>query len=210
MVNNTALARPAANRIEVRHRILDAAEDLLGRFGYNKMTIDDLAASAGLSKGAVYLHFESKEAIALARIDRVISELLVNLQHVACSQRSASERLREMLFLRVLFRLERVHSYRETIDQVVAAIRPGLLVARREHHRKEAAIFADVVRDGIRRRELRACSAKRMGEALVVATNALLPADLRPDEMDAGAIRQRVAIIADLLINGLRLQQAQS
>ena len=51
---------------------------------------------------------------------------------------------------------------------------------------------------------------RRIGEALVVATNALLPADLRPDEMDAGAIRQRVAIIADLLINGLRLPKAQS
>jgi AcrR family transcriptional regulator len=204
------VARPAADRTEVRNRILDAAEDLLGRLGYNRMTIEDLAASAGLSKGAVYLHFESKEAIALARIDRVISELLANLHHVASSGRPASERLRDMLLLRVLFRLERVHSYRETIDQVVAAIRPRLLVARREHHRKEASVFADVVRDGIRRGELRACSATRIGEALVVATNALLPADLRPDEMDAGAIRQRVVSIADLLINGLRLPKARS
>jgi AcrR family transcriptional regulator len=203
LVNNSPMARPAADREEVRIRILDAAEQLLGQRGYRRMTIDDLAASAGLSKGAVYLHFESKEEIVLARIDRVIGDLLVALERMARSHRPANERLRDMLLLRVLYRLERVRTYRDTIDQVVAAIRPRLLVARRKHHQREAKLFEEVLRDGIRRQEFRACSAKRVSEALVVATNALLPADLRPDEMDASEIRQRVATIADLLIHGL-------
>ena len=197
------MARPAADREEVRGRILDAAEELLGRYGYRRMSIDDLASAAGVSKGAVYLHFDSKEDIALARIDRVISDLLVALAQVARSERLATDRLRDMLLLRVLFRLERVRTYRDTIDQVVSAIRPRLLLARREHHRREAKLFADVLRDGIRRREFRACSAARVSEALVVATNALLPADLRPDEMDPPEIRVRVATIANLLIHGL-------
>jgi AcrR family transcriptional regulator len=97
---------------------------------------------------AVYLHFDSKEDIALARIDRVISDLLVALAQVARSERLATDRLRDMLLLRVLFRLERVRTYRDTIDQVVTAIRPRLLLARREHHRREAKLFADVLRDG--------------------------------------------------------------
>ncbi|HUO85719.1 MAG TPA: TetR/AcrR family transcriptional regulator [Thermoanaerobaculia bacterium] len=199
------MARPAADRFEVRERILDAAEDLLGRFGYRKMTVDDLAAAAGLSKGAIYLHFQSKEDIALARIDRVIGELLVELERLARSELPAAKRLREMLITRVLFRLDRVRSYRETIDQLVAAIRTRLLEARREHHRREAELFAAVVRDGIRSHELRPCVAKRAGEALVVATNALLPADLRPEEIDTRQVRRRVETIADLFLHGIVL-----
>ena len=203
------MARPAADRVEVRERILDAAEELLARYGYRKMTIDNLASAAGLSKGAVYLHFESKEDIAIAQIDRVIGELLVELEKIARSSRPAADRLREMLLTRVLFRLERVRSYRDTLDQVVSAIRPRLLEARREHHRKEAALFTAVTRDGIRSHELRACGAKRVGEVFVLATNTLLPADLRSEEMDPVEVRARVDSIANLLIHGIVLPRGK-
>jgi len=205
-VNNPySMARPAADRVEVRERILDAAEELLGRYGYRKMTIDDLASTAGMSKGAVYLHFESKEDIAIARIDRVIGELLVELEKIARSNRPSTDRLHDMLLTRVLFRLERVRSYRDTIDQVVAAIRPRLLEARSQHHRQEAALFTAVTRDGVRCRELRPCVAKCVGEAFVVATNALLPGDLRPEEIDSVEVRARLENIANLLIHGIVL-----
>lgn len=203
------MARPAADRAEVRARILDAAEHLLARHGYRRMTIEELAAAAGLSKGAVYLHFDSKEDIALARIDRVIGELLVELKKIARSGLPAADRLRRMLLTRVLFRLDRVRSYRDTIDQVVEAIRPRLLDARREHYRGEAELFAAVIRDGIRSHELRACAAKRVGDAFVVATNALLPADLRPEEVDPVQVRARAESIADLLIHGIALPPGQ-
>lgn len=203
------MARPAADRVEARARILDAAEELLARHGYRKMTIDDLASAAGISKGAVYLHFESKEDIAIARIDRVIGELLVELEKIARSNRPAADRLHDMLLTRVLFRLERVRSYRDTIDQVVAAIRPGLVKARLQHHLKEAALFTAVIRDGVRCHDLRACVAKRVGEAFVVATNALLPGDLRPEEIDPIEVRARVETVANLLIRGLVLPEGK-
>jgi AcrR family transcriptional regulator len=199
------MARPAADRGLVRARVLDAADDLLARGGYRNMTIDALAAAAGLSKGAVYLHFASKEEIAIARIDRVIEQLLVVLDRLARASCPAPQRLRDMLITRVLFRLERVRSYTDSMQDIVSAIRPRLLEARRNHHRREAIVFEHVVRDGIRRLELRACAARRVSEALIVATNALLPADLRPDEMDLVRIRARVECIADLLIGGLAL-----
>ena len=42
-------------------RILDAMARLIERFGYNKTTVADIANEAGISKGAMYLHFKSKE-----------------------------------------------------------------------------------------------------------------------------------------------------
>ena len=42
-------------------RILNAAADLFVHYGYDKTTVDDIAHTAGVSKGAIYLHFESKD-----------------------------------------------------------------------------------------------------------------------------------------------------
>lgn len=46
-------------------RVLDAAGELLARFGYQRVTVDDVARAAGIGKGTVYLHFRTKEALFL-------------------------------------------------------------------------------------------------------------------------------------------------
>lgn len=50
--------------------ILDAAAELFGHYGYDKTTVSDIARAAGISKGAIYLHFASKEALLEALILR--------------------------------------------------------------------------------------------------------------------------------------------
>lgn len=52
------------------NRILDAAADLMAHYGYDKTTVSDIARAAGISKGAVYLHFESKDALFEALLQR--------------------------------------------------------------------------------------------------------------------------------------------
>ncbi len=51
-------------------RVLDAAAELLVRWGYRRVTIDDVAAHAGIGKGTVYLHFPTKEALFLTALLR--------------------------------------------------------------------------------------------------------------------------------------------
>ena len=48
-------------REERERLILEAAEELLAEKGYHEMSIDEIAARVGVSKGTVYLHFSSKE-----------------------------------------------------------------------------------------------------------------------------------------------------
>jgi AcrR family transcriptional regulator len=48
-------------RVKAREaRLLDAAARLFARFGFDKTSVDDIARAAGVSKGAVYLHWPSK------------------------------------------------------------------------------------------------------------------------------------------------------
>ncbi|HEX2997610.1 MAG TPA: TetR/AcrR family transcriptional regulator [Anaerolineales bacterium] len=54
---------------ETRSRILEAAIKLFSNRGYNKASVDDICAEAGISKGAFYHHFESKQALFRALLN---------------------------------------------------------------------------------------------------------------------------------------------
>lgn len=49
--------------VEREQRILDATTTLIMRYGYEKTSVSDIAKEAGISKGAVYLHFNSKDEL---------------------------------------------------------------------------------------------------------------------------------------------------
>ncbi len=56
---------------KTRARILASALTLFAKKGYEHVTFTDIAARLKLTKGAVYWHFESKEALLLALIDEM-------------------------------------------------------------------------------------------------------------------------------------------
>lgn len=49
--------------VDTSTAILQAALPTFARFGYRKTSMDDVARAAGLSRQALYLHFESKEQL---------------------------------------------------------------------------------------------------------------------------------------------------
>jgi AcrR family transcriptional regulator len=60
-------------RAEARpDEVLDAALDLFISQGFTQTRVDDIAKRAGISKGAVYLYFPSKEAIIEALVRRAV------------------------------------------------------------------------------------------------------------------------------------------
>jgi TetR/AcrR family transcriptional regulator, transcriptional repressor for nem operon len=52
-----------------RERIVSSAAPVFNRLGFAGASVADLMEAAGLEKGGIYRHFESKEAIALASFD---------------------------------------------------------------------------------------------------------------------------------------------
>jgi AcrR family transcriptional regulator len=59
---------------EREERILSAASDLIAHYGYDKTTVSDIAHQAGVSKGTIYLHFSSKEALFEALLRQEMSD----------------------------------------------------------------------------------------------------------------------------------------
>ena len=58
-----------------RAQILKAAQSCFGKTGFHKTKMDDIVLASGLSKGALYWHFKSKDEIFLALFDQFGREI---------------------------------------------------------------------------------------------------------------------------------------
>lgn len=65
---------------ETRRRILAAASDVFLEAGFSRANLNDILAKAGVTKGALYFHFDSKEAVAEAVVEESI-----RLHELACN-----------------------------------------------------------------------------------------------------------------------------
>jgi AcrR family transcriptional regulator len=70
---------PAAHAVR-RDTFLDAAQQLITAKGYEQMSIQDVLAEAGTSKGAFYHYFDSKAALLEGVIDRMVLDATSQLQ----------------------------------------------------------------------------------------------------------------------------------
>ena len=199
--------RAVAAREDIEDLILDAAHRLLALRGYKRMTMDDLAREVGIAKGTLYLHFPSKEELVLSHIDRLVARLKSELLDIAGGAGTPAERVRRMLILRVMFRFDGVRNYAESLNDLLASIRPALQVRRERHFKEEAKIFAEVLRQGWHD-NLPAADTLTTAYALLLATNALLPYSLSPGELGRRSdVEKKVSRIADLLLRGLPLRK---
>jgi AcrR family transcriptional regulator len=77
---------------ETRERLLRAAADVFAQRGYDGTRVADIAATAGVSNGALYAHFASKAELLVAALHAYGRPLLANLL-VADPHRSITELL---------------------------------------------------------------------------------------------------------------------
>lgn len=192
-------------RSPMRERILDAADRLLSRYGYQKTTADDLAREAAIGRRTVYVHFTSKEEIFLASIDRVVERLVDELKRVLYSGGAADERLRRMLTTRILFRFDSVHDYHQSLDDMFSVLRSAYLERRERYMAMEAEVFTQVLVEGQRSGLMRIDDAGLTARTLLHATNGLLPYSLSGRELGSRPeVEDRVQRLSDMLLRGLR------
>ena len=168
------------------------------------MTVEDIASEARIGKGTIYLHFTSKEEVVLSHVDRIVDRLKERLNEICESGETAAECLRQMLLTRVMFRFDSIQHYTQSLNDLLAALRPGLLARRALYFEAEAQIFAEVLRKGRDAGEFQFADEHATAHALLQATNGLLPYSLSTMELgERQEVEQRVADVADLMLSGL-------
>ncbi len=78
------MAKAAPRKSSKRDAVLDAACRLFARRGYENTEVDAIASAAGVAKGTVYFHFQTKEKLFLAVSDHGLRRLTEHvLQSIA-------------------------------------------------------------------------------------------------------------------------------
>ena len=194
------MARTASE--DVRNRILEAAQERLWRYGFKKTTIDEIAADAGVGKGTVYLHFESKEDICLAIIAEYKQDSLTQAQHIARdTSKDVTQRLTEMLALPILIANRRCQETPATQEMVVA-VRPHFQNRMRPYIEHEYALIAEVLEEGNRRGVFDGPDTMQAARTLKCITHGLLPP--YPFVGTLPEIEAEIGRVVELAIRGLR------
>lgn len=136
---------PISKAADVRRRdVLDAAMRLFATKGYDETSLSDVIATAGLSEGAFYHHFASKEDLLQALATRYAEAAMRRTQGIMDDQSlDAFDRLsrflsrmrdtklaaasEQQLAFAPLFRAENIELYERTRSAVKAVIRPQIV-----------------------------------------------------------------------------------
>jgi AcrR family transcriptional regulator len=131
-----------------REQILDAAVDVLRRYGPAKTTVVDVARALGVSHGSVYRHFASKAALRDAVTERWLMRVSSPLAEIAASDDPAEQRLRRWLDTLIALKQSKTRD-----DPELFAMYGGLAVESREVIKRHVDMLQSqltkIVADGI-------------------------------------------------------------
>ena len=188
---------------DTREVILDAFDSLMGRYGFRKMAMGDVAKEARMSRRTLYLHFRGKDDLGLSSIARVIGQVQEELREIAGGSGSVHDRLKGALNQRVKGRLSRVKDYAQNLDELFEILRPAYMELRHEFYLKELGIIEGLVREGLQNGEFRDCDPREIARSMILATNAFVPYSLSPEELVSDHVFSQLASMADLLLAGI-------
>lgn len=152
-----------------RDQILEAAEDVLRRFGPTKATVVDVARALGVSHGSVYRHFPSKAALRDAVTERWLARISAPLAAVATEEGPAPERLRRWLDLLITAKRGKALDEPElfaTYMELVADAREVVMT----HVSTLVEQIAQIITDGVARGEFAVVDPTAAARAVFDAT----------------------------------------
>lgn len=189
-----------------RTALVDAALAVFSRVGFAAAKMDDVAEEAGVSKGTVYLYFDSKEKLFEGMVKAKMSPMLNEVQAVmAQPHESAAERLvAHMKF----FYTKVLNSDRRQIMRLIMAEGPNFPDLAEFYHQtvlsRGQAMIQAILEQGIESGEFRDMS--RIGLTQNIMAGALVASiwKLVFDRFEPLDIDAHCETHIDLILNGLK------
>jgi AcrR family transcriptional regulator len=155
-------------------RILEAAKDLFSRYGLRKTSIEEIAKSAGLGKGTVYLYFRSKEDIFDAVVQQFSESLAARLRTEIADVHTYSRKLEQYIITRLTFMNEMIRTNGLTAEVMnEASCTPAILKVRNKFGALHIALLKQIIDDGVAAGEFETTDSEVSAMAIFVAMDGL-------------------------------------
>ena len=181
---------------ERRAQILQAARDCFAERGYAVTRVEEIAKAAGLSKGGLYVHFVSKEAIFDALHDEEVARAGEALAVIRALPLPAREKL-GALAAGIVTRYVSSEQHRRFLLVL------GVETKVRATHAMFVAAIKEIIEEGVASGDFRPVDPHRAALLLKVLSDGIEGAIALGYEMDTADFLQEAV---DILLNGLARQ----
>ncbi|RLG45966.1 MAG: hypothetical protein DRN90_07310 [Thermoproteota archaeon] len=140
-----------------KRKILEAAAKCFSEGGYAKTTMDKIAEEAGVSKGALYWHFKSKEELFVELKERSIAKARKQFEKLFAQKKPFDIKLREAIGLYISFLVpENREVARLNAEFLAEAPKiPKLNDMLKDQYEMFRSLIASTIREAIEKGELR-------------------------------------------------------
>jgi AcrR family transcriptional regulator len=187
---------------ETRSHILDVGGELFAERGYDATSVADICARAGVTKGAFYHHFASKQSVFLELRDRWLGPLEAQLT----LPRGADETLPQLLqqiadMVHQVFATEGEEQRQQIFLELLSAARHDHVLALLTPMQRYRELFAQLIDAGIKEGTLRKVDRELAAQVFVsLGFGLIMQSLLDPQGHDWGNIASRAI---PLLMQGL-------
>ena len=196
------------NTIETKGLILDAAKKQFSVLGFSKVTMEEIAAEAGMGKASLYYYFTDKDSLFQA----VVKEEMQNFEEfigvVLSKDIPAPQKIREYVKERFRF-FNRLLSLNFLEQKNTGPMKPVLTRIYTEFRDRELKVLHGIFKQGKAAGEFEIASAERIAEAFVHLLAGLRIRFVRHstspvfDTKEFEKLVKEVTLITDIFIRGI-------
>lgn len=150
-----------------KSQIITAAQKVFSKLGFHNARMSDIADETGLSKGTLYLYFESKDQIIISLLEKLFEPELQELRKLIDQESPARDRIlhytervikdmqRSMKWMPVAYEFLSLAFRRDTVQKVL-----------KKYYREHMKIMVPIIEQGIDRGEFKAHDPQKAAIAL--------------------------------------------
>ncbi len=186
-----------------KEHILAAATAVFAQKGFAKASMNDIVRQSGMSKGGVYWHFKSKDAIVEAIFDQFFSSQLMMLDTILTGNGKASDKLMQLAYVSGQELETLAEQFPTPLEFYAQAARNETLTARLQtYFQAFEERFVILVEQGVAAGEFADVPPKETATTLgALFEGILLLWSINSAQFDLGS---QVETAVNLLLNGLR------
>ncbi len=200
----------ASNKENRRLKILEAARTCLARFGFDKMTLDDVGKIVGLKKASLYYYYPNKEALVLDVILTESAEYFETLREKVEATSDCSERINTYLTERYRI-FEKVINLHNLSHNNMLKLRPVFQELCTKCKDDEIAFIQKILDYCVQNGELKACNTHKIAASILAIAEAYKLHVLEKNAPNTGnpidysEIEDDVIFTVSLIIEGLKV-----
>jgi len=187
-----------------RQTILTTAQHLFGRYGLKKVTTDEIARAAHVSKATIYQYYGNKKDILADVVRNEMDELLGAIDAAVAAERTVETKLRAHLLTKIAAVHELINLHHVT-NESLAELWDGAKDLRDKFLAEETRVIRDILQGGVDEGRLEIENVQATAHFMSLSLGSLeCPWDV--DGLNL-TVPEQTDIMLDIMLNGLRKRE---